>query len=81
MLCAQILIRFGVSVNAVDDEKRTALHYACSDGKSRVIELLLKEHSIKLNEQDSSGITCLVEISLCNNTIATDKILLTILAL
>jgi ankyrin repeat protein len=39
-------------VNIIDDNNRNALHYACREGQSDVVELLLKQHcNVNLNDK------------------------------
>lgn len=40
--CAQVLIDAGASVNAVDKNKNTPLHYAAGYGRNECVSLLLE---------------------------------------
>ncbi len=40
---AQVLLSFGADVDASDNNKNTALHYAAGYGQSQGVELLLKQ--------------------------------------
>jgi len=40
--CAQVLIDAGASVNAVDKNKNTPLHYAAGYGRKECVSLLLE---------------------------------------
>lgn len=40
--CAQILLEAGVTVDALDKNKNTALHYAAGYGRKECVALLLK---------------------------------------
>lgn len=51
----QILLKFNVSINALDALGRSALHYACYTGKSEVAKVLVNEDGIELNTQDYEG--------------------------
>lgn len=48
-------MRFKVNINERDNLGRSALHYVCATGKSRVADVLLNEDAIDLNGQDSEG--------------------------
>ena len=51
---AQLLLSYeACDVNIIDDNNRNALHYACREGQSDVVELLLKHHcNVNLNDQE-----------------------------
>lgn len=56
----QILLKFGVSINAVDNFGRSALQYACETGKVDFAKVLMNEDGIELNTQDNEGRTALM---------------------
>uniref|UniRef100_W5MG46 Ankyrin repeat domain 22 n=2 Tax=Lepisosteus oculatus TaxID=7918 RepID=W5MG46_LEPOC len=52
----QLLLSTTVDINATDNKRNTALHYACQGKSSRVIPLLLEKHadpSIKNNDGET----------------------------
>ncbi|XP_039273559.2 uncharacterized protein LOC120347583 [Styela clava] len=56
----KILLKFGVTINAVDILGKSALHYACETGKAEVAKVLMNEDGIELNTQDNKGQTPLM---------------------
>ncbi|OQR92715.1 26S proteasome non-ATPase regulatory subunit [Achlya hypogyna] len=53
------LVSIGCDVNALDDDERTALHWAAAGGHTEIAELLA-DHKSKINHQDDSGWTPLM---------------------
>jgi len=53
------LIKKGISVNALDDSKQTALHIACSDGSVDLIKTLVDNYKANVEARDKNGWTCL----------------------
>ncbi|GMT06057.1 hypothetical protein PENTCL1PPCAC_28231, partial [Pristionchus entomophagus] len=48
-----LLIAYGVDLNAQDDEENAALHYACYNGRISLVRRLLEAGSIE-NERDET---------------------------
>lgn len=64
----------GVDVNAVDEEKRTALMLAAFNGHVEIVKLLL-DHDAKLSERDSMGRTPLMFAATGDNAAACEALL------
>jgi ankyrin repeat protein len=50
------LIAFGCAVNLGDDDRKTALHYACGSGKVDVVKVLLESPEIDIHAKDVRGV-------------------------
>ncbi|CAL1545380.1 unnamed protein product [Lymnaea stagnalis] len=64
---AYILVKAGADPNARDGMGRTALSYACMNGRESLVRLILKEDALNLNETDSDSNTCLHHAALGGN--------------
>jgi len=62
--CANLLLKHGVDVAAVDGQESTALIHAAEHGHLETVKLLL-EHGCPINHQNSSGYTALMKV--CEN--------------
>lgn len=67
-------IESGVNVNAIDEEKRTALMLAAFNGHTATVKLLL-DHGAKLSERDSTGRTALMFAATGDNAAACETLL------
>lgn len=64
---AHILLKAGAYLNLRDGMGRTALSYACMNGRESIVALLLKEDVLDINEPDNDGNTPLHHASTCGN--------------
>ncbi|KAK3801883.1 hypothetical protein RRG08_048468 [Elysia crispata] len=64
---AHILLKAGAYLNLRDGMGRTALSYACMNGRENIVALLLKEDVLDINEPDNDGNTPLHHASTCGN--------------
>lgn len=55
----RMLLKAGADVNAVGEDKKTALHEACNMGKYNLVELLLAQPTIDVNVVDNENQTAL----------------------
>ncbi|RUS89076.1 hypothetical protein EGW08_003187 [Elysia chlorotica] len=64
---AHILLKAGAYLNLRDGMGRTALSYACMNGRESIVALLLKEDVLDINESDNDGNTPLHHAATCGN--------------
>ncbi|XP_031575419.1 2-5A-dependent ribonuclease-like [Actinia tenebrosa] len=64
---ARMLIDKGAVVSTKDRFKRTALSYACMNGKEKIVEMLLEDIEYDINEQDEEGNTPLMYAAMSGN--------------
>ncbi|GFR91860.1 ankyrin repeat domain-containing protein 50 [Elysia marginata] len=64
---AHILLKAGAYLNLRDGMGRTALSYACMNGRENIVALLLKEDVLDINEPDNDGNTPLHHAATCGN--------------
>ncbi|XP_005089164.2 serine/threonine-protein phosphatase 6 regulatory ankyrin repeat subunit A [Aplysia californica] len=64
---AYILLKAGAYLNLRDGMGRTALSYACMNGRESCVAVLLKEDVLDINEPDNDGNTPLHHASTCGN--------------
>ncbi|XP_041359209.1 inversin-B-like [Gigantopelta aegis] len=64
---AKILLKSGASLNVKDNMERTALSYACMNGREGIVARILKEDVLDINEPDTDGNTPLHHSTLSSN--------------
>lgn len=72
---ARMLIDKGAVVSAKDRFKRTALSYACMNGKEKIVDMLLEDIEYDINEQDEEGNTPLMYAAMSGNVKALTYVL------
>ena len=61
---SKIFLKAGAYVNIRDNMQRTALHYACMKGKTRMVQRLVREEAVSINAPDNDGNTPLIHAAL-----------------
>ncbi|KAK6188342.1 hypothetical protein SNE40_004533 [Patella caerulea] len=64
---AKIFLEAGAFMNIKDNLGRTALGYACMNGKEKIVGKILSEDILDINEPDNDGNTPLHHSCLCGN--------------